>query len=145
MIQLIVAVASISAGLFTGASKPTEPPAEIEITGSVESQVKAKKFVVFAAKEPCDAIRGTTGAWGKVGIDPNVSMSFFLEIFVTQGTVGHICGAAFDEHDKLVGIGAYAKNPVTFEGTGEVSIARVVIPLKAVGARRKAMATKPGR
>jgi len=26
-----------------------------------------------------------------------------------------------------------------------VSIARVVIPLKAVGARRKAMATKPGR
>lgn len=136
MIQLIVAVASLSAGLFSGASDPTAPPAEIEITGSVETQVKAKKFVVFAAKEPCDAVRGTTGAWGKVGIDPNVSMSFFLEIFVTQGTVGHICGAAFDEQDKLVGIGAYAKNPVTFQGTGEVSISQVVIPLKAVKPRR---------
>lgn len=129
MIQLILAVASL-------ASNPAETPAEVEITGSVESRVQAKKFVVFAAKEPCDAIRGTTGAWGKVGIDPNVSMSFFLEIFVPQGTVGHICGAAFDEHDKLVGIGAYAKNPVTFEGTGEVSIAQVVIPLKAVKPRR---------
>ncbi len=162
MIRLIVALVCISAGLFTGvaeaenlsslasvqggpsvAAKPAEPPAEIEITGSVQSKVKAKKFVVFAAKERCDATRGTTGAWQKVGIDPNVSMSFFLEIFVPQGTVGHICGAAFDENDKLVGFGAYAKNPVTFQGTGEVSIAGVVIPLKAVAARRKAMATKP--
>ncbi len=62
-------------------------------------------------------------------------MNFFLEVFVPQGSTGHVCGAGYDEHDKLVLFGAYSGNPLTFRGEGEVTFSQVSVTLVPVSNR----------
>lgn len=109
--------------------------AEVEITGTLKAPIRTKKFVAFVSKEPCDPKAGAKKALRTVAIDPNVSMNFFLEVFVPQGSTGHVCGAGYDEHDKLVLFGAYSGNPMTFRGTGEVTFSQVNVDLEPVSNR----------
>jgi hypothetical protein len=109
-----------------------EAKAEVEITGTLKAPMRTKKFVAFVAKEPCDPKVGTKKALHTVAIDPNVSMNFFLEVFVPQGSTGHVCGAGYDEHEKLVLFGAYSGNPLTFRGEGEVTFSQVTVTLAPV-------------
>jgi hypothetical protein len=109
--------------------------AEVEITGTLKAPMRTKKFVAFVAKEPCDPKVGAKKALHTVAIDPNVSMNFFIEVFVPQGSTGHVCGAGYDEHDKLVLFGAYSGNPMTFRGEGEVSFSQVTVTLAPVSNR----------
>jgi len=109
--------------------------AEVEITGRLKTPIRTKKFVAFVTKEACNPKLGAKKALRAVAVDPNVSMNFFLEIFVPQGSSGHVCGAGYDEHDKLVLFGAYSGNPLTFVGEGEVSFSQLSIPLEPVSIR----------
>ncbi len=113
----------------------SEEKAEVEITGTLKAPMRTKKFVAFVAKEPCDPKVGAKKALRTVAIDPNVSMNFFVEVFVPQGSTGHVCGAGYDEHDKLVLFGAYSGNPLTFRGKGEVSFSQVTVTLEPVSNR----------
>jgi hypothetical protein len=113
----------------------SEAKAEVEITGTLKAPMRTKKFVAFVAKEPCDPKVGAKKALRTVAIDPYVSMNFFLEVFVPQGSTGHVCGAGYDEHDKLVLFGAYAGNPLTFRGKGEVAFSQVSVTLEPVSNR----------
>lgn len=111
---------------------PAEAKAEVEITGTLKAPMRTKKFMAYVAKHPCDPKLGTKHALRTVAIDPNVSMNFFLEIFVPQGSTGYVCGAGYDERDKLVLFGAYSGNPLTFRGKGEVTFSQVSVSLEPV-------------
>jgi hypothetical protein len=127
-----VAKKSVDAGVPQARS---EAKAEVEITGTLKAPMRTKKFVAFVATEPCDPKVGAKKALHTVAIDPNVSMNFFLEVFVPQGSTGHVCGAGYDERDKLVLFGAYSGNPLTFRGEGEVSFSQVSVTLAPVSNR----------
>jgi hypothetical protein len=113
----------------------SEAKAEVEITGTLKAPMRTKKFVAFVAKEPCDPKVGAKKSLHTVAIDPNVSMNFFLEVFVPQGSTGHVCGAGYDEHNKLVLFGAYSGNPLTFRGEGEVTFSQVSVTLAPISNR----------
>src|SRR5712664_2062180 len=66
---------------------------------------------------------------------PECFDELFLEVFVPQGSTGHVCGAGYDEHDKLVLFGAYSGNPLTFRGEGEVTFSQVSVTLVPVSNR----------
>jgi len=111
---------------------PAEAKAEVEITGTLKAPLRTKKLMAYVAKHPCDPKLGAKQALRAVAIDPNVSMNFFLEIFVPQGSTGHVCGAGYDERDKLLLFGAYSGNPLTFRGKGEVTFSQVSVSLEPV-------------
>jgi len=106
--------------------------AEVEITGTLKAPVRTQKLIAFVGTDPCDPKKGVRHALRSVAIDPNVSTNFFLEIFVPQGSKGHVCGAGFDKDGKLVLFGAYVGNPLTFRGKGEVTFSQVTIALEPV-------------
>lgn len=124
-----------------GTAKPAETPqatpgkparddrAEVEITGTLKVASKPAKLLAFVSKSACNP-KQIDQALGSVNIDPNVATNFFIEIFVPQGSTGNVCGAALDKDGNVVAFGAYAKNPLTFRGQGEVTFSDVVFALK---------------
>jgi len=106
--------------------------AEVEITGTLKTPMRVQKLIAFVGTGPCDPKKGSRDALRSVAIDQNVSPNFFLEIFVPQGSRGHVCGAGYDKEGKMVLFGAYAGNPLTFRGKGEVTFSQVTIALEPV-------------
>ena len=104
--------------------------AEVEITGTLKASTRPQKLIAFVSTDRCDPKKGATDALRSVIIDANVSMNFFLEIFVPQGSTGHVCGAGYDKDGKVVLFGAYPGNPLTFRGKGEVTFSQVTVPLE---------------
>src|SRR5215831_7582750 len=133
-ISSVVSGAGSQAGPDAGQAAPASPkremPAEVELSGTIRTKTKPKHLMAYVSKEPCHPSRGPEGALGSVRIDPNVSMNFFIEIFVPQGSTGHVCAAAMDAQGKVVELGAHAKNPLTFRGRGEVTFSGLMIDLR---------------
>jgi hypothetical protein len=117
------------------AAKPArENLAEVEITGTLKLPAnKPAKLIAFVSKRGCNP-KQIEGALGSVNIDPNVATNFFIEIFVPQGSKGSVCGAGLDNDGNVVAFGAYSKNPLTFQGKGEVEFSNVVFSLKPLKA-----------
>ncbi len=110
-----------------------EDRAEVEITGTLKVATKPAQLFAFVSKSACNPRQIEQGL-GSVTIDPNVATNFFIEIFVPQGSTGHVCGAALDEQGNVIAFGAYPKNPLTFRGKGEVTFSNVVFVLKPLKA-----------
>ena len=106
--------------------------AEVEITGTLKAPVRAQRLLAFVGTDPCDPKKGARDALRSVSIDPNVSTNFFLEIFVPQGSRGHVCGAGYDKDGRMILFGAYGRNPLTFRGKGEVTFSQVTIALEPI-------------
>ncbi len=115
------------------AKLPRDDRAEVEITGTLKVTSKPAKLLAFVSKSACNP-KQIDEAIGSVNIDPNVATNFFIEIFVPQGSTGNVCGAALDKDGNVVAFGAYAKNPLTFRGKGEVTFSDVVFALKPLKA-----------
>jgi hypothetical protein len=114
-----------------GASGPGGPDlAEVEMSGMIESSAGGR-LVFFVAAEPCDVERPVKVLGSKMPLQ--AAGSFFHEIFVPQGTMGHICAAAVDG-DKVVGLGRERRNPFKMQGRGEVDIHGLKIVVEPLAA-----------
>jgi hypothetical protein len=117
-------------------TKEPEDNVEVEFLGNFDpGKVKAKRYVIYISKEPCDPIPAEITRLGAmefvIGNPPN----YFLEIFPPQGSTGHICAVGLDESGKIVGVAKAAKNPVAMKGEGEVIFDKMDLTLKPVKAR----------
>jgi hypothetical protein len=56
----------------------------------------------------------------------------FAEYFPPQGSSGHLCAYGFDAEGRVIAVAAYAKNPVSFKGEGEVIFEHVDLTLEAL-------------
>jgi hypothetical protein len=128
------------------ASQPALPPppapkpehaaltgdAEIEMIGEWQpGKVKAKAVVFVAQPDPCMPVPETTKRLGEANLTK--PGAFFAEFFIPQGTKGHLCAYATDKKGRIVGAAAYAKNPVLFQGAGDIIIRDIDLQLRPVG------------
>jgi len=112
--------------------QPT-PDAEVEFFGTVEvGKLKPARIVFLVTRGPCEATSEELDVMEQQDVNPG---QLFTEMFFPQGTVGHLCAVALDAKGQQVGFAAFAKNPVTFEGQGEVEVKDVVLKLSSVKAR----------
>lgn len=112
-----------------------QPPAaaEVEFFGTVEAgKLKPARIVFLVTKGPCEASSEELEVIEQTDVNAG---PLFTEMFFPQGTVGHLCAVALDAKGRQVGFAAFAKNPVTFQGEGEVEVRDVVLKLTAVKAR----------
>jgi hypothetical protein len=110
-----------------------EPDAEVEFFGDVDpGKLKPARIVFLVTKGPCEATSEELEVIEQTDVSPG---KLFTEMFFPQGTVAHLCAVALDAKGKQVGFAAYAKNPVTFQGQGEVEVKDVVLKLTSVKAR----------
>lgn len=110
-----------------------EAPAEVEFSGSIETgKLKPARIIFVVTKGPCEATSQLLEVLEQRDVPAG---KLFTEMFFPQGTVGHVCAVALDAKGRQVGFAAYAKNPATFEGKGEVEFKDVVLKLQGVKAR----------
>jgi len=109
---------------------PSTPMAEVEITGTIAGAVPAARYVVVVTKDGCSVktLLPLVNEFALMHMER--ATTFGMEIFIPQGTVGHFCAVAIDKAEKIVAIGAYAKNPVKMEGQGEVMVENLKLALK---------------
>ncbi len=120
-----------------------DAPAEVELFGTLETgKVSARRYFVYVSQKPCEEADATL--LGATEHPAGSAREFFLEIFVPQGTQGHVCAAAVDEKGQQVGLAAYAKNPVVMQGQGEVIFKDVALTLAPVKARAAPKGLVPG-
>ena len=115
-----------------GEDKPVNKakPAEVEFFGSVTpGKTKPAKTVFVAQDKPCRPVPAQITAYGKTEL---TAEKLFAEYWPAQGTVGHLCAFGLDEAGKVIAVGVYGKNPVTFEGEGEVIFDHVDLELLAL-------------
>jgi hypothetical protein len=103
--------------------------AEVEFVGQwARNGVEVASVEFVAQKEPCVPVptKATT-----LGTHPFTGAEgrFLAEFFVEQGTVGHACLYGKDAQGVIVAAAAYAKNPVTMQGEGEVVIGPMTLAL----------------
>lgn len=114
-----VAVDSQPAAQPTSKAPPGE--AEVEFMGQVTAKgLKAKQYLIFISKQPCDLKAATVQHFGSTVIPYGDSQNFFIEVFVPQGATGYVCAAALDQDRRAIAQGTYEKNPLKMEGEGEV-------------------------
>jgi hypothetical protein len=109
------------------------PDAEVEFFGEVETgKLKPARIVFVVTKGPCEATSEELEVLEQIDVNPG---KLFTEMFFPQGTVANLCALALDAKGQQVGFAAHAKNPVTFQGEGEVEVKDVVLKLTSVKAR----------
>ena len=109
------------------------PEAEVEFFGEVDTgKLKPARIVFLVTKGPCEATSEELEVLEQMDVSPG---KLFTEMFFPQGTVANLCALALDAKGQQVGFAAHAKNPVTFQGEGEVEIKDVVLKLTSVKAR----------
>lgn len=121
---------------------PRAAPAttEVEFFGTVTTDaVKVSKTVFVAMQEPCSPVPAEAHLYGQLQV---TEVQLFAEFFPPQGSKGHLCAFGFDEAGRVVAFAAYGKNPVSFQGVGEVIFDHVDLklePLVQPAARPKGM------
>jgi hypothetical protein len=125
--------------LFVAACKKDEPRglpkakaglAEVEVSGTFDKGTTTPKSVqIVVLDTPCLPV--PAGAKVMAHEAAAASGQFFVELFVPQGTNGHICLYGLDENGKVVAAAAWGKNPFVMKGEGEVE-AHVTLTLQAV-------------
>lgn len=138
----------VSLALLTGCPKKNEEPAarpaevkpaapavktaEVEFFGAVHlGKVTAARTVFVAMKEPCVPVLAQAHIYGQTQVD---SDKLFAEYFAPQGSVAHLCAFGFNDQGEVVAAATYAKNPVTFQGEGEVIFGNVDLTLEPLAA-----------
>lgn len=112
------------------AEKPKGKPAEVEFFGWVKpGKVTPARTIFVAQAEPCRPVPHEVHPYGKTEL---TAEKLFAEYWPEQGTVGHLCAFGLDEKGQVIAAASYAKNPVTFEGEGEVIFDHVELELKAL-------------
>ncbi len=115
----------------TAAAPPAPAPvkkAEVEFGGSwARNGVTAAKVVFVAQVEPCVPVPAKPTRFGEEVMKSEGTL--FAEFFIPQGAVGHACLYGFDEAGVVVAAASYEKNPVTFQGEGEVVVGPVKLSL----------------
>ncbi len=110
-----------------------EAPAEVEFSGEIDvGKLKPARVVFLVTKGPCEATSEELEVLEQQDMSPG---KMFTEMFFPQGTVANLCAIALDAKGQLVGFAAHAKNPVTFQGEGEVEIKDVLLKVQSVKAR----------
>jgi len=106
--------------------------AEVEVSGSYQAGTTTPKTVQIAVLDaPCLPVPAGAKVMGHEVAA--ASGQFFVELFVPQGTAGHICLYGLDEGGKVIAAAAWEKNPFVMKGEGEVE-AHVVLTLQPVDA-----------
>jgi hypothetical protein len=104
----------------------------VEFFGSIiAGEVKPTKTIFAAIQEPCTPVPAEVHSYGQLLI---TGEKLFAEFFPPQGSAGHICAFAFDAEGRVIAVGTYAKNPVKFEGAGEVIFGNVDLKLEPLSA-----------
>jgi hypothetical protein len=105
--------------------------AEVEFFGNFSTgglaDVKESFFVAQA--EPCLPLVKEPKIYGSVR--QNVD-KLFAEFFIPQGSKGHLCAYGADAKGNVIATATYEKNPVTFQGEGEVIFSDVNLKLVAL-------------
>lgn len=105
--------------------------AECEFFGTLApGKVKAAKTVFVVMKEPCSPLPAEIHLYGQAEFQEKL----FAEFYVPQGSQGHLCIFGLDESGKIVGWAAYAKNPVSMAGEGEVIFDHIDLTLEPLAA-----------
>lgn len=123
------------------AAKPSTPApaaaaehpeqAEVELFGEWRpGPVKAARATFVVQAEPCVPRPEKPTVYGQKDLAKPGTIGD--EYFITWGAKGHACLYGFDEKGALVGAASYAKNPLTFEGEGEVIFHNVDFVLEPV-------------
>lgn len=108
-------------------------PAEVEVMGAITGLPKDATAYLTVSKRPCAAEDAELDVFGR---EPTQNpASFFIEVFVPQGSEGWLCVYAIDKGNKLVAFGAGNKNPMKMQGHGEVMFTDTRVELKPVKAR----------
>jgi hypothetical protein len=95
--------------------------AEVEISGDWKNGgLPSASVELVAQKEPCLPVPANPTRLGTQKLSAEGTL--FAEFYIPQGTAGAICLYAKDASGAVVAAASYEKNPVTFEGTGEVEI-----------------------
>lgn len=83
----------------------------------MRESLHAPRYIVLLTPTPCDAQQLGTTYVSSLG-HPEAAAAqkeFYLEPVVRDGDQLHLCGAALDaKGTRVIGFGAYAKNPITF-------------------------------
>jgi hypothetical protein len=122
------------AGCKKDAGAPAAPAAprkaEVEMAGTWSRGAVAQGAVAFVAqKEPCLPVPASATVYGRTALEnPG---PFGVEYFIPQGSVGHACLYA-TQGGKVIGAASYEKNPLTFQGEGEVTFMGLKLELAAV-------------
>jgi hypothetical protein len=110
-----------------------QPPkvAEVEFSGDWKSNGLAAARTEFVAQaEPCLPVPEKPTTLGTQKLEKEGPV--FAEFFIPQGTKGYACLYSRDETGKVVAAASYPKNPLTFEGAGEIEIGPMVLSLSKV-------------
>jgi hypothetical protein len=126
------------------ALRPKPPPqmpteAEVEVIGKLTGVLPETDLRVTVAKKPCSA----SDSGEPYGVERLKNLGptspFFIEVFVPQGSTGHVCAYALKD-GKVLAFGTSARNPITMQGMGEVMFTDMELPLQPVSPPVKAPA-----
>lgn len=109
----------------TGAKSKT---AEVEFFGNFSpGKTKVAKSFFVVMEEPCSPVPVEAHLFGKVEL---TAEKLFAEFYPPQGSRGHLCAYGLDAAGKVVAYAAFGKNPVTFQGEGEVIVDHIDLTLE---------------
>jgi hypothetical protein len=119
-------------------AQPVYPPptpriaqAECEFIGDWSpGEVKAAKVIFTVQNEPCLPVPEKPTRHGESVL--TTPGKFFTELFVAQGTMGHVCLYGLDERGKVVGAAAWEKNPTKMEGQDDLVFPDIKLTLQKV-------------
>lgn len=106
--------------------------AEVEIFGAITGVPKGSTVYVAVSKKPCAADDAELTTFGSEKMPSPAS--FFIEVFVPQGSEGYLCAYAL-AGTNVVAFGTGDKNPMVMKGEGEVMFPGTKVELKAVKPR----------
>jgi hypothetical protein len=101
--------------------------AEVEILGAITGAPDKSTVVVTVSKKECKANDDALDIFGQVLA--RAPASFFIEVFVPQGSTGYLCVYAL-QGDQVVAFGTGDKNPMVMKGDGEVMFGGTKVALK---------------
>ncbi|MBL8952694.1 MAG: hypothetical protein JNK82_18080 [Myxococcaceae bacterium] len=113
------------------APAPADP--EVKFTGTIDAgKLKPARIVFLVTRDACTEKSDALDVMEQMDVSAG---ELFTEMTFPEGTVGHLCAVALDAKGQQVGFAAHEKNPVTFQGGGQVEVKDVSLKLKSVKAR----------
>ncbi|MFL5318512.1 MAG: hypothetical protein ACJ790_02575 [Myxococcaceae bacterium] len=120
---------TVAAVIDAGSQPVMKKPAEVEISGNILDAPPDSDLRVFVRSTPCEKTAMPSDVYTSVGVkNSGKSIHYETEIFVAQGSVGHVCVYA-SKGGKIVAFAQWPKELV-MQGEGEVVFAGVELKLK---------------
>jgi len=119
--------------------QPLPAEAEVEIIGKLTGVPPETDLRVTVAKKPCSASDSGEPFGTERTKNLGTTSPYFIEVFVPQGSTGHVCAWALKD-GKVLAFGTTPRNPLKMQGTGEVMFTDLELPLQPVSPPVKAPA-----